>query len=470
MYGNSGLVFEHSFDSDSTCSYLVLKLNSDIKLLNHQTEIICQNPNPAFVPFHIRREDENTSIYYNITSKISLSQYLERKKLSKKELLDLLKGITKNLMLHTNYLLDLSGFEINLNFIYINPATAEVSLVYVPASFNRDAIRAYIDFLKDLVVNSASVDDSAGDNYLQRILNFLKSDSFSLNDFNRLIVNLRNSEGSYEQAAKATHEYREKAISGEAAVNVSIPDGRRNRNEASERVAERKNILNIVLLQLLIIMAAAIACLIMMSQAMGDMVSIGGVLLIAAALDILAMKRIAGKESKPAAAEDDRRQEMINSRRHIAQKEAKRSVSCHDTIQKPERSHSIGRYQAVSQAPDVLKACDTIMISEVPKDCHPHLESIGADTFERVIINKDKFIIGRLGSMVDYVLQGSTVGKLHAEIRENKGVYYIKDLNSKNGTYVNDVRIPSNKEFEIKKNDRIRFSSFEYVFRQQEAL
>ena len=78
-------------------------------------------------------------------------------------------------------------------------------------------------------------------------------------------------------------------------------------------------------------------------------------------------------------------------------------------------------------------------------------------------------MIGRLGSMADHVMQGSTVGKLHAEITVNKGLYYIKDLNSKNGTFVNDVRIPGNKEYEIKENDRIRFSNFEYVFRQQEA-
>ncbi|MDD4503444.1 MAG: DUF6382 domain-containing protein, partial [Clostridiaceae bacterium] len=266
------LIFEHSFDSDSAFSYLVLKLNSDIKLLNHQTEIICQNPNPAFVPFHIRREDENKSIYYNITSKISLSQYLERKSLNKKELLDLLKNITKNLMLHANYLLDLSSFVIDSDFIYINPATAEVSLIYVPTPLDRDTMRVYIAFLKDLVVNSADVDDSARDNYLQRILNYLKSDSFSLNDFNRLIVDLRNSRELYE--------YRERAVNKEPADSVNIPDGRRPKENAYEDTGKGKNIRSIVLLQLFLLMAAAIACLFMMSREMGDMVSVAGVLLI----------------------------------------------------------------------------------------------------------------------------------------------------------------------------------------------
>jgi pSer/pThr/pTyr-binding forkhead associated (FHA) protein len=72
--------------------------------------------------------------------------------------------------------------------------------------------------------------------------------------------------------------------------------------------------------------------------------------------------------------------------------------------------------------------------------------------------------------MVDYIVQGSTVGKLHAEITLNKGVYWIRDLNSKNGTYLNDIRIPNNKECEIKSNDRIRFSNYEYLFMHQKVL
>ncbi len=468
MYEDSGLVFKHSFDSDSTYSYLVLKLSNEIKLVNHQTEIICQNPNPAFVPFHIRRENENINIYYNITSKISLSQYLDRKRLNKKELLDLLKNITKNLMLHANYLLNLSSFVIHLDFIYINPATAEVSLIYIPTSCDKDAMKSYIIFLKELVVNSANVDDSASDNYLQRILNYLKSDIFNLNDFNRLLADLRDSGEFDEPAPRAAKEYKEKSVTDEAASGYNTSIIRSPMGKASEGNGEGKKTLNIVLLQLLIIMSAVLVCLLMLSQDMGDTASIAGVLLIAAALDILAMKRITGRQVKQAA--DNKKQGAINGNRNTVQKEAKRSTGFNGKVQKREHTHDKSTYQTGPSIPDVLKACDTIMISEVPKASHPYLESVGARTIERVVINKNKFIIGRLDSMADHIVQGSTVGKLHAEISINEGVYYIKDLNSKNGTYVNDMRIPSNKECEIKVNDRIKFSNFEYVFREQEVL
>ena len=72
---------------------------------------------------------------------------------------------------------------------------------------------------------------------------------------------------------------------------------------------------------------------------------------------------------------------------------------------------------------------------------------------------KQKIKIGIIG--------GGRIGKLHAEITICEGTYYIKDLNSKNGTFVNGIRVPGNKEFEIKENDIIKFSNYEYVFRQQ---
>lgn len=445
MQNDSERPFEYSFATDSSSSYLVLKFNDDIKMLSHQVEIISQNPSSAFVPFHIRRENENVSIYYSITSKISLSQYLERKQLNKRELLDLLRSITRNLMLHSNYLLDLSSFVIDEDFIYINPATAEASLVYVPIPSDMDALEAYKSFLKDLIVNSASVDNNAKDNYLQRILNYLKSDAFNLIDFNRLIIELRNSGGLNDPMNKSIHLYSGRSVNEETAAVGYVPGGGSLKNAILGKNAGNKHMLEIILLQLLILLAAVIACLFLISQAIGDLVSISGILIIAVALDVLIMKRIAGKRDKQIKAGE---------------------MDCNYVIQKPKRSTHKDKHRAISKAPDVLRACDTIMVSEASSENHTYLESVGAHSGERVMIDKDKFVIGRLGSMVDYIVQGSTIGKLHAEITLSEGIYCIRDLNSKNGTYLNDVRIPSNKECEIKSNDRIRFSNFEYIFRQ----
>lgn len=443
---NTKFDFICSCENNADGCYLVLKINNETKLLNHQVEILCQNPNSAFLQFYIRRENENTFIYYNITSKISLSQYIERKNLNKKELLDLLRSITKNLMLYGNYLLNLSGFIIHSDFVFINPGTAEVSLLYVPVSCDRNSMDILRSFFKDIVVNSSNADDNARDNYLQRILNYIKSDTFSLIDFNRLIMDLRNS-GELFECGKG-------AVSQEAVVEVDIPYSRSPKENAYEDAGKGKKIRRIILLQPLFLIAAAIACLLLVLQQMSDITSISGVVLITAALDILVIKKISDNQDNRAA-KDNRRKEIIYDNKHMSQDKSK--------------SGEAHRYKQAFSSPDVVKACDTIIISEAPKNSHPYLESIGTNRIERIIINKNKFRIGRLGSMVDHIMHGNTIGKLHAEITINEGLYRIKDLNSKNGTFVNGVRIPNNKEYEIKENDMIRFSNYEYIFRKQEV-
>jgi pSer/pThr/pTyr-binding forkhead associated (FHA) protein len=114
----------------------------------------------------------------------------------------------------------------------------------------------------------------------------------------------------------------------------------------------------------------------------------------------------------------------------------------------------------------MVKACDTVMISEVPKPAYPYLERADGKRYERVVINKNKFIIGRLDGMVDYTIPDNTIGKLHAKIVCREEGCFMKDLNSKNGTYINGSRLTCNEEYEIRDNYRIRFSSYEYIFRQ----
>lgn len=443
---NTEFDFMFSCENNADGCYLVLKIDDETKLLNHQVEILCQNPNPAFLPFYIKRENDSTCICYNITSKISLSQYIERKNLNKKELLDLLRSITKNLMLYGNYLLNLSGFIIHSDFVFINPATAEVSLLYIPVTCDRNSMDVLRSFFKDIVVNSSNADDNARDNYLQRILNYIKSDTFSIFDFNRLIMDLRNSGELFECGKGADNQ--------DAAAEADIPYSKSLKEKADEDAEKSKKIRSIILLQPLFLIVAVIICLLMALKQMSDITSITGVVLITAALDILVINKISGNQDN-GTAKDNRIKEIINDNKHMSKDKSK--------------SNEGRRYKQAFSYPDVVKACDTIIISEAQRNRHPYLESIGTNRVERIIINKNKFRIGRLGSMVDHIIHGNTIGKLHAEITINEGLYSIKDLNSKNGTFVNGVRIPNNKEYEIKENDMIRFSNYEYVFKRQQG-
>lgn len=82
---------------------------------------------------------------------------------------------------------------------------------------------------------------------------------------------------------------------------------------------------------------------------------------------------------------------------------------------------------------------------------------------EDIVLDKDDFVIGRLAGHVDHVINNNAVGKLHAQFICKNGACFVKDLNSMNGTFINNTRIESNKEYELRDNDRLRLANCEYV-------
>lgn len=66
--------------------------------------------------------------------------------------------------------------------------------------------------------------------------------------------------------------------------------------------------------------------------------------------------------------------------------------------------------------------------------------------------------LGRASSC-DVVIDDMLVSRKHAEIQQIKSSFYIKDLESRNGTFVNDKKVPKNKYMKLTKNDKIRLGS-----------
>lgn len=85
---------------------------------------------------------------------------------------------------------------------------------------------------------------------------------------------------------------------------------------------------------------------------------------------------------------------------------------------------------------------------------------------ENISINKPVFRIGKERSYVDYfVADNSAVSRSHADIISRGGGYYIKDLNSKNGSFVNEQRLMPNWETEIHDGDALRLADENFIFR-----
>lgn len=103
---------------------------------------------------------------------------------------------------------------------------------------------------------------------------------------------------------------------------------------------------------------------------------------------------------------------------------------------------------------------ETILLKE--DESYPVLEF----KEKKVLINKDSFLIGRAKQLVDYAIPYAlNMGRVHAEIIREEDQYYIIDVNTKNGTYLNGERIPSQSKQLITKGDCIQIANEIAIFK-----
>ncbi|MDP2746355.1 MAG: FHA domain-containing protein [Gammaproteobacteria bacterium HGW-Gammaproteobacteria-13] len=72
----------------------------------------------------------------------------------------------------------------------------------------------------------------------------------------------------------------------------------------------------------------------------------------------------------------------------------------------------------------------------------------------------ERFTIGQ-DSRNSLVLVDPSIGPFHAEIRQDHGFYYLTDVGSPSGSFVNDERI--NTRFQLRADDRVRLGSVELL-------
>lgn len=82
-----------------------------------------------------------------------------------------------------------------------------------------------------------------------------------------------------------------------------------------------------------------------------------------------------------------------------------------------------------------------------------------------IYLSKPVFRMGKASSHVDYVVCGNnSVSRIHADIVTREGKNYVIDLNSMNGTYINDHQLTAHFETEIRHGDHLRLADEEFIF------
>ncbi len=519
--------FIFTYESGVSGSFLVASTSKNEAVVEFQVNMLSKNPNRHILPLDVRRNNDNINIYYNITSKLSLLQYLKRNKLSKNEFIDIFSGIVKTLLSSKGFLLSDRSFVIDEEYIFINPDSMCISLVYLPFKFDIDITRALKDFAMNFVVYNANIDEEDSDTFLQQFISFLKKDTFNILDFDKFLKVLKRDvepkqEAEFQKQESDIGERQKQLKSEKPAISgsdlkqekfkVEIPKPKKtptadksvpgNAQEKFEIPERFENVLKGLSLRpnivIGIVIQSAIAIIILWLLVSGKLDRLGndklstfvGLLLIGTAVSYFVWKKILNikieeinsvsnakvprqiekpirppKPAKTSVGKNVNSAASLNPKEDI-EYEKKRGVKKESPIKTPFVDPMVEQNREVKKAeqPAIknINVNETVFLGSVTVT--PQLRIVEDGNVEEIVINKPSFIIGRLEGHVDYVHLNNAIGKVHAEIITRAGCYFLKDLNSKNGTYINGKRIESNKEYEIKNNDRITLANTEFLF------
>ncbi|MDF2891731.1 MAG: hypothetical protein K0R80_2098 [Clostridia bacterium] len=438
-----------SYQNDLQRSYMVLKLLEEDVMEEYQTRMIQENSVPQLLPLYKKQIDNDIYIFFDITSKTTLNQLLGRVKLTKHEFLSIFKSLIQSIGIGKQYLLQGGSYILHGDYIYIDPASLEISIAYLPIVSASDVNHEVKALMLDLLVYKASfVSPSEGD-FVYELLSMMKSDNFTLQQMDKIIFSF--AIGQEQKNRTEVSAPQELVQKGKKAKTVTL---------------NSKANLHYLILILLQLFFAAVAILWMRySYFQTENVDIStwiGIAIILSALDVLFIKRMKSKDKSS----------LTIKRMHQKTNKSNSSANFKNVQEIIKKSRNAGaliidseEYAAMQEAKAYIdpKSLETsVLIEEAPK--RACLIGLGENVQEKIYIDKTSFVIGRIRSQSDYISSNRTVGKLHAEITNKEGVYYIKDLNSRNGTYINGERIVSNVEHSIQNNDRIAFANSEYKF------
>ena len=126
---------------------------------------------------------------------------------------------------------------------------------------------------------------------------------------------------------------------------------------------------------------------------------------------------------------------------------------------------------AVSRSPEVTELQETELLqtdpeqTELQKDEPPGAYLLRMRTDEKIPLGDDSLTLGS-GTGADYIIEDNdNIERVHAQISPINGMYYITDMGTNAGTFIDGVPLTSTKKLEG--NIVIRLADEDFIFKSR---
>lgn len=492
------------YETEANASFLVGALAAESAVVQYQFKMLENNSIAHLLEIRKYQANNTVRLCYNVTAKLSLQQATVRKRMQKQEFLHILRALVEAALELQEYQLPLAGLLLDEKYIFVRSGSFEPAFVYLPIYTEDNGIGNIRDFVQQMILNSRI--SSTNDNFIQQLLDLFNEENITLQ---RLDDGLKALD---KTASKPKPQYPTEAVPvpappvfTPAQVAVQPKDdepivpakparpaehgARMVKPKAAEGGSRKLVFVAVQAALVVLVVVVVLPGFLQNEDGSFNLSYLAGVLILCTGVDVVLYREL-----------------FVNNKQSAApKKNVKKSASPAKKRQKPgKKAVKPNKQAAANVQPEVLPdalpesapaapAAIPTYVSPAPAyvPSAPVPQAVPEEVWETVVVDDDNAVgegyleyydnglavrihlgegltrVGSYAPSVDYVLPGKRVSKVHAEFVRRDEQYFVRDINSTNGTYINgsQERIVSNQEIELQNGDQLRLANIEMVFR-----
>ena len=421
----------------------------------YELHMLEENQIPGFLDCVRKKINGKNQYYYEITSRQSLTQICESEPLTAESIRLLLYCLYQALQQMDPYLLDGNKIVLEPEMIYLDIESREAFFCYWPLCGK--TIQESFRMLASYLLYHLERSDTEAVLLMYEINRKVQEKNFALLDL------LQEKMQAAEQNRKPENQYREKDISErnsqeniqeENILQEKTEKSLKNKDAKKKREPKKKREMAIKQKEVKCDgnMAAGVICLVVL-----------GIVAIAARMEFLTITQAGGIAFL-----------LIGGMAYVLSPEKRRKKKKEKEKKKSEinwempepvstvRENGLQGNQSSPPQEEMVGA--TTVLWEGGEKYQQHLTLISMNARERnsVVLVNDSYLIGKLKSKVDIYIDDASVSRIHARIQKEENEYYLCDMNSTNGTYLNGRRLGIQEKVPIHVSDEITFAGLGY--------
>lgn len=424
-----------TYQRDLKHNYLILQPEEEGEFPGYQLRMLLGNDIPALLACQLQIMNGQRQFYYEITARKALADVFDKKKLKYEDLLALFQGFLEGVNQMEEYLLDSNQLVAEPQYIYIEE-NHKVLFCYLPG-YDQD-IRSQFRSLAEYCLPRIEHEDTQAILLGYGVYRISMEENFSLEQIQERLW--RKEETEPEERVSVYHEEEQEDIRQEA-----MKEFFEGRDE--ELIVEKTKIpwetvissaiWTIVLLGICVLRYLGYFSFLTMPVMIGILL----VILVVLGINVHLWKKSHKDERMP--------------EKWLSQEAVKKDVK---EIEVEKEEFQEERF--------TVKNDFEIEMTQPMPPLEPEkgvLISQNSALLPDIVLNSDLTLIGKAEGTVDVIIPLPTVSRVHAKIEKSGGNYYLTDLNSRNGTYINGEKLLEKKSQHLSQGDEIRFADAVYL-------